>query len=1073
MVNDNQPDLTALEIEALQAIPSGVGVFDITGSVVAMEYLNDGFYQMIGARREDRSRFFGTGTMQSVHPEDRAGMLAEVRASIAENRNFEYRFRNLNGEGDYLWIGIRASHKSLGDGRERFYASYYDVDQYISERDRLIAYGSNLDTILGNIPGGVALFSARGEEVRLEYTNPGFYELHHGSRDYWSNQSANPVEWLIPEDRHIFLDEFHLVNAGSKEQGSVVYRITGEDGQLHFVSNQFRKAVMSGGVQYYYASFIDMDEQMAVEQELFQDKQMYANATLSAKLIIWTYDIARHQARMMQSGYTLEICRLLGIPAVLKNVPDSLLPYVAEEDRDVFSRTYRAIETGEREAECQFRFQLPGQQTQQYEHMVLKRIVDQQGRLLMVYCCGQNITDQKKSEEKFNRAYEQIHDPNSYGSFHLNLSRNWCGNGTQGKSRIPSFYELQKSGTADGYFEAFSKLIADAAVREDFLERFDRVKLLEAFAAGTEEISIEYPIVHESGVRHWRQGFLRMVRNPVNGDVEAVSYSYDIDGRKRDAFIMERLIHDHFDYIGIIHPIAGTFEFQSRKPWITYGALGEALPYDACCRYVSESFTVDSERRAFERIITLDAILRELNTRGMRSVTYLMTIGGQVHCLNLQYSWLDEAGGDILVLRADVTDAYEKEQRQIAVLAKEKVAADAANHAKTEFLSRMSHDIRTPLNGIIGMTFLTQKMELPAEARGNLEKIATSSKFLLSLVNDILDMSKMESQTMELHPEPYPFEDFCAYLDAVIRPLCEEKRQIFLLETDPVAGYTPLVDITRLNRIYFNLLSNAVKYTPEGGRIALHIHEELLEGKRIRFTLTISDNGIGMSADFQKVLFDPFTQEQRNDNSEMRGSGLGLAIVKKMVEAMNGTIAVQSKKGKGTRFTIIMVTDCVKKTVLAQKVALNAAMTNGDFDCLAGKHVLLCEDHPLNQEIARALLREKGILMHLAEDGQKGVEAFRQSTLHFYDAVLMDIRMPVMDGCEAARAIRALTRADAPTVPIIAMTADAFEESIREAKEAGMNEYVTKPVDPQNLYRTLASVMSRKAPDKKAGENKI
>lgn len=247
--------------EAAGNIPSGVGIFDVRDQTIHLRYLNDGFYEMIGDRREKRTRFFDTGTIQSVHPDDRPGMLAEVRSAIAEGRPFKYRFRNLDGKGDYLWIGITANHRTLEDGTERFYASYHDVDALVVEQSRLEERGNELTAILGNIPGGVAIFSEKNGRIRIEYANEGFYALHHGSREYWLSQSKNPVDWLTSEDRHIFDEEFLLVNIGEKKQGDVTYRITGEDGELYWVCNQFRKVYEQDGVRYYYASFIDMDGQ--------------------------------------------------------------------------------------------------------------------------------------------------------------------------------------------------------------------------------------------------------------------------------------------------------------------------------------------------------------------------------------------------------------------------------------------------------------------------------------------------------------------------------------------------------------------------------------------------------------------------------------------------------------------------------------------------------------------------------------------------------------------------------------------------------------------------------------------
>jgi PAS domain-containing protein len=371
-----------MELEAMNEIPSGVGVFDATPSVIIMKYLNDGFYRMIGARREDRTRFFNEGTINSVHPDDRAGLISEAHASIREKRLFEYHFRNLDGKGEYVWIGIRASHKPVDEKTERFYASYYNVDQFVNEREELAAYGKRLDSILGSIPGGVAMFYEQNGEIRLAYSNAGFYALHHGSEEYWSKQSRNPVDWLTAEDRHIFRDEFRSVVQKKKKMGSVIYRVIGEDGKLHWISNQFCPAECLDGVQYYYASFIDMDKQLAAEQELMRDKQMYDDAAKSAKLFIWSYDINTHRASMMQGGYTQEAVQKIGLPQVIENLPDSLLPYIAQEDRDAFAEAYHSINAGAAYASCEFRYRTPQMETQQYERIILRRITDQDGSKL-------------------------------------------------------------------------------------------------------------------------------------------------------------------------------------------------------------------------------------------------------------------------------------------------------------------------------------------------------------------------------------------------------------------------------------------------------------------------------------------------------------------------------------------------------------------------------------------------------------------------------------------------------------------------------------------------------------------
>ncbi len=426
-------------------------------------------------------------------------------------------------------------------------------------------------------------------------------------------------------------------------------------------------------------------------------------------------------------------------------------------------------------------------------------------------------------------------------------------------------------------------------------------------------------------------------------------------------------------------------------------------------------------------------------------------------CHKFQNYYLDKENGVILVLGSDVTDLYLQQQKEAEQEKKLRMQAMAASEAKSDFLSRISHDIRTPMNGIIGMARIAKEQKNPDKTRECLDKIETSSRFLLGLVNDILDMQKVESGEITLHPEPYLMSDFNSYIDAVIRPLYEVKNQKFEFTAKPQLSVIPIVDILRFNQIIFNILSNAVKYTPEGGTIRMNVDNMLVANHKERITAVISDNGIGISQDFLKVIFRPFTQERRDDTSTERGTGLGLAIVQKMVSLMGGTIEVQSTLHAGTTFKVVIDVDYLDTN--QSEWSRNQDRHTEDYSALSGKRILMCEDHPLNQEIARRLLEKKGMAVDIAENGQEGLCKFIRSNTRYYDAVLMDIRMPLMDGYEAARKIRSSGRADAAAVPIVAMTADAFYEDIKKCFDAGMNGHIAKPIDPEHMYAVLYSVI--------------
>jgi len=398
-------------------------------------------------------------------------------------------------------------------------------------------------------------------------------------------------------------------------------------------------------------------------------------------------------------------------------------------------------------------------------------------------------------------------------------------------------------------------------------------------------------------------------------------------------------------------------------------------------------------------------------------------------------------------------------KRQNMALEEAKFEAEKANRAKSEFLSRMSHDIRTPLNGIVGMTYLANESEPSDKTRDYLTKIDTSSKYLLSLINDILDMSKAESNDIELHPEPYEADEFKRYIKDVIEPLAKERKQELSFKMEPLEDRIPVVDKMRLNQIIFNILSNAAKYTDEGGHISYVSKGMMNDDETMHMHIEVSDDGVGMSDEFQKHIFEPFTQEWEGNLEPGHGTGLGMSITKRLVELMGGEISLQSTKGEGTTFFLDFDFATIPSQGTTEDGTCRLADSNVDYSILADRKVLLCEDNPINCEITVALLTAKSMDVDTANNGSIGIKMFADSAEDTYDAVLMDIRMPVMNGYEATREIRAMNRKDAASVPIIAMTADAFDEDVQKCTEAGMNGHVAKPVDPQKLYEMLASLI--------------
>ena len=374
--------------------------------------------------------------------------------------------------------------------------------------------------------------------------------------------------------------------------------------------------------------------------------------------------------------------------------------------------------------------------------------------------------------------------------------------------------------------------------------------------------------------------------------------------------------------------------------------------------------------------------------------------------------------------------------------------------AKSDFLSRMSHDMRTPMNGIIGLTGLSLDIPgLPQEALDNLEKIDESAQYLLSLINDTLDMNKIESSKIVLNQEPTDLQAFFVQMMGVIRVSADQKNVKFVSTHSDEALPIVYLDKVRVQQILFNVVSNAIKFTPENGTVEVHGTCTLPSPDRVHATLRIKDTGIGIAPEFLPKIFEPFEQEYNLATSNYTGTGLGLAIVKNLVELMGGSISVTSEKGVGTQFLIEIEFD------VADAREITETPTAIEQDTLAGKRVLLCEDHPLNAQIATKLLEKKGLLVEYAENGQVAVQLFEQSEPGYYDAVLMDIRMPVMDGLTATKIMRGMDRADAKKIPILAMTANAFDEDVQKSKAAGMSAHLAKPIEPKKLYEALCAFL--------------
>lgn len=676
--------------------------------------------------------------------------------------------------------------------------------------------------------------------------------------------------------------------------------------------------------------------------------------------------------------------------------------------------------------------------------------------LLIVYMSIQQRTtaryaaERAQSQVEYAQYEETLERLLSAGSkalyvFRINISKDTRSSESGISDKIAAACE---DDSIDALCDSLAAEIRDPSEARAFRGLFDRKMLIENFSKQNKELTLKYYRMDEDGESHLVRVMLSMLKNPVSGDIEAIVYSEDIDRQEKEERVIKSIVNREYDYIALINKV-------NKKIAYVYSAEDESLSnglenvaYDDAIKEFADRVS-DIEKPGDEHgKFSYDTILKELNKSGEYSYVFnYESHDKQKLQKRITCQYLDEQKNYIIVLFRDITEASRLEREHSVALRTALLKSQHADAMKTEFLSNLSHDMRTPLNAVIGYAVLAEKTVVETEKNDYISKIHQAGRIMLELVNDTLDLSKIESGEIILRPVQTSYKEIEEKLITAAMPQIEEKHIDFVLDDKEAAKVEIIVDPLRIHEIIMNLVSNAIKFTSEKGRVAVSIKCLKIDEKTVHDQITISDNGCGMKEEFIPKMFEPFSQERQNEDTP--GSGLGLSIVKRLVDLMGGTIEIASAVGRGTTCVLQLSFPRAEEKSQPDKKA-----EEDHFD-FTGKHVLLVEDNAMNIEIGRTVLESRGIIVSEAKNGMIALEKFEASEPGTYDAIIMDIRMPVMNGREAAKCIRKSKHADAGSIPIIAMSADAFDDDIRASLDAGMNRHIAKPLAPEQLFKCL------------------
>ena len=914
-------------------------------------------------------------------------------------------------------------------------------------------------TLVQNLPGGIAVirFDMAKKQMLPEYISEGFAAMTGMSTDEaYALYKNDATAGVHPDDLDYIIGRLNQHLKKHLDTCESIYRLRKKDGSYIWIKNNSSLILSPNEIPLIYAVYSDITKEIEAQNKLRQKYNdlllRQQNYPLSNEILSGYCDITANRILRIYDKTGIDPLQKFGFER--QNFFKGLATLIeSPEEREHFLNTFLnapllekfAQGINSQELECFIR--MPHDNSGHYLKCVINMIESPDNGHTIGVLSVLDLT-QFKINDQISMHLAHAHydfiatcdfNSDSYQLFFTNSKANL----------MPP-----EQGSYSENIVAFLQTFTVPKDREFCMEMFDPANMQRRLYHEN-SYSFHYSLKDEQGHIYTKNMIVFLIDQRLNKVGMARA---DITDYVREQRALLNTLAYTFEQLSIINLVTKEFTMYTRKSVLQNLSPYKCADFNRALHKLSLPYTkLAADETAAEKF-SLPVILSRLAEKPQGyefTLPYLANDGSEKN-KQINVLWGDEGHHTICLVRCDVTDIISAEKNSRSVLQNALDLAQEANRAKTDFLSAMSHDIRTPMNAIIGMTDLAlDDLDNRQHLSEYLDIIKSSSSHLLTLINDILDMSRIEKGKLKLARTSFnlsvEIDRFCSRYQLLM-----DKNSLNFLHNAELLHCNCIGDTAQLQRIWDNLVSKACKFTPPGGTVTFSACELPSDNERLGwYKFTISDTGIGIDSESLQHLFDPFFRSSDVISKHIEGSGLGLAIVKNIVDYKGGTISVTSRQGEGTTFTVTLP---LHFDTAAEHPVEKPTHTFGsaDFD-FSGKSLLLAEDHPINQKVAELILEKTGAAVTIVENGLQCTELFTGSAKGSFDAILMDIQMPVMNGYEAAQAIRSSTHPQSATIPIIAMTANAFAEDIKNALSAGMNAHIAKPIDPQKLYETLAA----------------